>query len=164
MVPSDKVKTVSPNTPVEEAMELVLENKIGSIVVIEHQSPVGIITKSDVVKAYKSDIPTSAPCKRIMCKGPLHTCTPRMSRKNAARIMETERTHHLIVVDENNSSFLGLLSSWDIASDCAHGGWPWLHFEEEHTADVSSHGYPTIVHHKHDDRTFADTLDLLQFQ
>lgn len=190
MIPKEKVVTVTPNTPVEEAMKLVLDNKIGSLVVIEQQKqasvpksmPVGIITKTDVVQAYQSGIPTNDPCKSIMCKGPLHTCTTRMGRDKAARIMEAERTHHLIVVDEKDSSFVGLLSTFDIATDCAQGGWPWPLFggksnneeiraaassqsnEEENRPNASNHGYPSIVHHKHDDLTYADTLDVLQFQ
>lgn len=182
MIPADKVVTVDPKASVQEALDLLVQNSIGSIVVVEHREeedgagikimPVGIITKSDVVKAYQSHVPLDDPCDLIMNRGPLHTCTPEMGRGRATRVMEQERTHHLVVVDEKDSHFVGLFSSWDIVAECARDdrAWPWPRFaptkpdETDNRVVVSRHGYPTIVHHPHDSLTYEDPLDVLQFQ
>jgi CBS domain-containing membrane protein len=44
------VKTVEPNASIEDAAEIMLEQKIGCLVVVEAQEIVGILTESDFVK------------------------------------------------------------------------------------------------------------------
>jgi acetoin utilization protein AcuB len=46
------VKTVTEDTPLEEAARLMVTNKIGSLVVVRDQVPVGIITESDIFQVF----------------------------------------------------------------------------------------------------------------
>jgi acetoin utilization protein AcuB len=44
--------TVSPDDPLDKAVELMLHHKIGGIPVVEHEKVVGIITETDVFRAF----------------------------------------------------------------------------------------------------------------
>jgi acetoin utilization protein AcuB len=47
-----EVKTVTEDTPLEEAARIMVHNKIGSLVVVRDGSPVGIITESDIFQVF----------------------------------------------------------------------------------------------------------------
>lgn len=44
--------TVGPDDPLEKAVELMLQHRIGGIPVVEHETVVGIVTESDVFRAF----------------------------------------------------------------------------------------------------------------
>ena len=48
----------------------------------------------------------------------LHPATPEMNRDEAADILQKHKIHHA-VVQNKSGKFAGLLSSWDIARECA---------------------------------------------
>lgn len=81
---------------------------------------VGIVTKTDLVKAYNAGLLLDRPVKEIMTtEDLLATCTEHMSRDEAAKILEHNQNHHAIVIDPETKNFRGLLSSWDITVECA---------------------------------------------
>ncbi len=47
-----QVVHVHPNTPIEEAAKIMADNKIGSLVVLEEEKLVGIITETDIFKVF----------------------------------------------------------------------------------------------------------------
>ena len=49
---SEKLVTVSPQSTLEEAAQLLLEHKIGGLPVVENKRLVGIITTSDILQAF----------------------------------------------------------------------------------------------------------------
>ena len=49
MTPKDKLITISPNTLVEEAVQLMHDNKIGSLPVVEEEKLYGIFTETDAL-------------------------------------------------------------------------------------------------------------------
>jgi CBS domain-containing protein len=133
MVPAEKVFTVAPTDTIRQAMDLMLEHKIGAVVVLvtgTYHVPIGIITKTDLLKAYHDNLTLDHPVKEIMTKD-LATCTETMSRDQAARILERNQNHHAIVVDKSQH-FRGLVSTWDITSECAKDdrAWPWNRSED----------------------------------
>lgn len=159
MIPASKVVSVNPEDTVRKVMDLMLEKNIGAVVVTPPQDnddnnddsseqqivpmPLGIITKSDILKAYHARVNIDEPCTAIMCgrhleerpSNDLITCTPSCSRDRAARVLEQNHMHHLIVVDEKQASkFVGLISSWDITSECAKDdrAWPWIRNAKGH--------------------------------
>ncbi|CAB9528963.1 CBS [Seminavis robusta] len=180
MIPADKVVRVSPMDTVQTVMDLMLERHIGALIVMDDDEaehgglpvPLGIITKTDIAKAYKTQIPIDDPCKAMMNQGELITCTPNIDREKAARILKEHHTHHLVVVDEESSHFLGLISSFDITAECANGpAWLWnflprkelnAPITESQRADAA--GPESIFHHKHDKTQYEDYVDLLGFQ
>ena len=53
MIPKDQVATVSVSASLKEAGKLIVSKHIGSVLVVdEHAKPVGIITKTDLVRAF----------------------------------------------------------------------------------------------------------------
>lgn len=195
MVPAEKVESVRPTDSVRVVMDLMLQKKIGAVVVIDKKEgakgldsdvdtllpiPIGIITKSDVMKGYQNGIGIDDACEAIMFKGDLATCTTNVSRDRAAAILEKNHFHHLIVTDEKQEKFLGFISSWDITAECARDdrAWPWPRSEDgkfhipkvakpRSTSPHHAEDHPTLLNHDHGHDEFAtymDDLDLVAIQ
>ena len=49
----------------------------------------------------------------------LHPATPEMNRDDAAEILQKHKIHHAVIEFKVSRKFAGLLSSWDIARECA---------------------------------------------
>lgn len=137
MKPADEVITVSPTETIRTAMDLMLRHKVGSVVVLAEGAnciPVGIVTKTDLVKAYYEGITTvDHEIQEIMTQGDnLVLCNENLNRDEAARILERTQNHHAIVIDPETKRFLGLISSWDITAECARDdrAWPWNRSED----------------------------------
>jgi len=60
-VMTEKVRTVSPSTTLEEAAQTMLKLQIGGLPVVENGQLVGIITTSDVMKAFLDTMGASQP-------------------------------------------------------------------------------------------------------
>ena len=58
---TEKVRTVSPSTTLEEAAQIMLKLQIGGLPVVENGRLVGIITASDVMKAFLDTMGASQP-------------------------------------------------------------------------------------------------------
>lgn len=137
MTSANQTITACPFDAIRKVMNLMLENKIGAVVIVRSDErnetvPCGIITKSDILEAYQyAHISIDHPCLEVMSRSNLATCTPDMSRDQAARILERNHSHHAIVVD-HKQRFAGVLSSWDITVECAkdHRAWPWNRRED----------------------------------
>lgn len=61
--------------------------------------------------------PLETPVKDVMSTT-LYPAAPEMSRDEAAEILQKRKIHHA-VVQNVSGKFAGLLSSWDIARECA---------------------------------------------
>jgi CBS domain-containing protein len=129
MIPAEKVATCFPTDSIKQAMDTMLKKNVGSVVVLEtpgtYYAPVGIVTNTDFVSAYKQGLSLDHAVKEIMSKN-LQTCDINLSIDGAAALLERNKTHHAIVVD-GNKDFQGLISSSDIASECAkdNKAFPW---------------------------------------
>jgi predicted transcriptional regulator len=82
------------------------------------RSKVGILTKTDLVKAYNDGRKMDDPVQDVMSMH-LATCDENMNRYQVAKILEQNKSHHAIVMDPKTRHFKGLLSSFDIAVECA---------------------------------------------
>ena len=189
MIPANKVVTVLPEETIQTVMVIMMTKRIGTVVVVDEDTqreatllllenenkkawlpmPLGIITKSDIMKAYQDGVPIDASCKEIMhpASAELKTCTPNMSRNEVSKILNEIKTHHLIVVDDRQPNrFVGILSSFDIASDCANGGFQWNPFKQcskiadEPIIETEADRKESILHHKHNKVTYEDYLDV----
>lgn len=126
MVPFDKVVKCSESDSIEKALDLLLEKKISAVVVVAHGGiPCGIVTKTDFVAAYRAGINVSEKVSRIMIRE-LDTLNEMEHRDRAAALFEKQGRHHALVVNAAGA-FVGLISAWDIAAECARDGraWPW---------------------------------------
>jgi CBS domain-containing protein len=98
---------------VADAAKIMIDNKIGSIIVTEDDSPVGIITQSDmlarVIVAYRD--PKNFLVKKIM-SSPLISIEKDLSILNAMRFIRDQDVNQVLVEDDGN--LIGVVSEGDL--------------------------------------------------
>ena len=126
MVPADKVKKCTEWDHVDKVVNLMLEKKISAVVVMgEDDKPVGLVTKTDLVEAYYQGVPLHQRAGLVMAKD-LDTILETDPVEKAAAMFESQGHHHAVVLNEAGG-FVGLISAWDIATECACSAraFPW---------------------------------------
>jgi CBS domain-containing protein len=126
MVPADKVQRCNPEDTISKASELMLKHNISSIVLFENGKAVGIVTKTDLVAAYHKGTPLFERVDLIAHRN-VDAIPENSPRDHAAKLFQSKGHHHLFVVDKHND-FVGLISAWDVAAECAKDSraWPWV--------------------------------------
>ncbi len=111
-VMSTPVYTTTPQTTAAEAATECFENDIGSLVVLDGDEIVGIVTGMDLLELLGSaDEPGRRPLRKIM-SAPVVTTTPETNLADAAVRMAENDVARLAVVDEG--SLVGMISTDDI--------------------------------------------------
>jgi len=118
--------TIEPDTPITEASALMARRRIRRLPVVERQSNllrlVGIVTASDVFRAFPADVNPFAvsvrdqhlalgTTKEIMHRQPL-TILPEAPIEEAAKVMRDQKIGGLLVVREK--TLVGLITESDI--------------------------------------------------
>lgn len=106
------VITSSPNDNVVDIANKMKEERIGSIIIIENDIPIGIITDWDIVSlvVVKDQKPSLIKASEIMQK--LHTIESEESITNAARTLRQYNIKRLGVVYKNR--LVGIISTSDV--------------------------------------------------
>ncbi|KAG2383636.1 hypothetical protein C9374_004307 [Naegleria lovaniensis] len=119
MIPKDKVASVPLTATLADASKLIVERKIGSVVVVNDSGePVGIITKSDLVRAGFVDTkPSTTPVSEIMHKN-LEFCSEDLERDEVAELLMKKKIHHILVRGAHHQ-WVGLTTSLDIVTEAA---------------------------------------------
>jgi CBS domain-containing protein len=134
MIPADKVFKVAATDTIAAALDIVVDRHVSSVLVVDGASkPVGIVTKTDLVKAYQQGRPTAESVAGIM-RTDVPTILDTKTRDDAAKTFERKEAHHALVVD-GDGNFSGLISTWDVASECAKDAraWPWTRTQGTNT-------------------------------
>lgn len=107
------VISVSPETTVYSALELMEENHIGSLVVMDNGRFAGIITERDYARKVilKGKASKETLVREIMSEHPV-TVTPDTTMEQCMGLMTSKYIRHLPVFDNNN--LVGLVSIGDI--------------------------------------------------
>jgi CBS domain-containing protein len=115
LMTSDPV-TVSPDTLVEDAAQLMLDEAIGSLIVTDDDNQIrGILTSTDFVEIVKeSDPKAETTVERYMSTDVL-TTTAQAPIDEVADLMLTEGIHHVPVVDETEG-VIGIISTTDLTA------------------------------------------------
>ncbi|AOL17704.1 histidine kinase [Sulfolobus sp. A20] len=108
-----QVLTVDRNTSLKEIAIIMTKNNIGSVIVVDRDKPVGIITERDIVKAIGNGKDLSARAEEIM------TTNLIMVRQDspitgALSLMRSYNIRHLPVVDDQGN-LKGIISIRDVA-------------------------------------------------
>jgi len=106
------VKTIFPSATMAEAAKLMKKNRIGSLVVVEGERPVGIITERDLAYKIIAEEKGLDMEVRAVMTGDLKTMEPERSIKDAARLMAAHVIRRLPVVKEGK--LVGIISIEDI--------------------------------------------------
>lgn len=113
-VKGDILYTVSPDKPLAEAVDVMAERDIGSLVVMEYGELVGMLTFREVMKALhenKGSVGDST-VRKHMDDGPI-TITPDTEVNEVRRLMLERHARYVPVV--NARTLLGVISFYDVA-------------------------------------------------
>jgi len=117
---SKNPRTVSPDTPVSEAAQMMKEEDVGLVPVIERVGGaetrgrlVGVVTDRDIaIRAVAEGRATDAPVSEFMSGG-VKTCSPDDSVEDAMELMGREQVRRLPIVDERGS-LVGVVAQADL--------------------------------------------------
>jgi len=107
------VKTVRPFSTVKDVVQKMNKFGIGSIVVVEEDRPIGIITERDILRRILEPFldPSVIKAKDIMSTK-LVTVSGDVSIEEAARLMANRKIKKLPVVE--NEKLVGIVTSMDV--------------------------------------------------
>ena len=110
---SKVIFSVSPDTLVYNALELMFEKNVSALLVMENDYPVGIFTERDYARdiALKGKSSRETKMNETMTKN-LITIDPDFSIEDAMRLMTEKFIRHLPVMHENK--LVGLISIGDL--------------------------------------------------
>jgi CBS domain-containing protein len=113
---STGIHTVSPDTLVEDAADVMLDNEIGSVVVVDEDNELqGILTSTDFVKIVAEKRPKDrTPVSEYMSTD-VETASAQEPIQDAADRMLECGFHHLPVVDETEG-VIGMISTTDLTA------------------------------------------------
>jgi CBS domain-containing protein len=112
---SADVVTATPDTLVEDAAQLLMDNDIGSLPVVDAENElVGILTRTDFVTIVAHSEPKAETTVERYMTTDVVTATAQVSIRDAADRMLATDCHHLPVVDETEG-LIGMLSTTDLA-------------------------------------------------
>lgn len=110
--------TGSPDMPVMEAIRTMSENDIGSLVIMEHGSLVGMFTFREIIRhLQENDGQIGATTIRAIMDDDPVTVTPDTLASEVQRLMLDKHSRYVPVMD--GSTLLGVISFYDMAQAIA---------------------------------------------
>ncbi len=112
----NEVVTVTPETTVIDALQLMAEKNIGAIVVMENSKPVGIFSERDFVREIAKDqcFMLKLPVESCMTKE-LYCVSPSSTVDECMAVMTNKHIRHLPVVQ--SGELVGIISIGDVVKD-----------------------------------------------
>jgi CBS domain-containing protein len=112
---TSSVKTVAENQTIQQACKTMVENNIGSVIILDQSNaPAGIITERDVVRHLaEKPISFAEPAGQIMSR-PLVTIHPNGSLRDALQTMQSRDIRRLVVASNDGKNMTGIVSDKDI--------------------------------------------------
>ena len=108
------VSVVSPSDPLNEAISIMYEKKIGSIVVVEDGLPVGIFTERDLVKVVHNNVERiEHPIEESMNRDVV-TLDRNENPTRGLIVMAKKRITHLPIVE--SGKVVGIVTQKDLVS------------------------------------------------
>ena len=106
--------TTSPDRPLAEALNVMAEMDIGSLVVMDHGHLAGMLTFRGVIAAVVRNGGSigGAHVHAVMDAAPL-TCTPETDMDEVRRMMLQSHARYMPVMDQN--TLMGVISFYDVA-------------------------------------------------
>jgi CBS domain-containing protein len=109
---TSKVQTVKAEEPLRRALEKMVKRNVGSIVVLEGERPVGIITERDVSRYVARGTNTLRTKVRKLMSSPLITIAPSAVVQQAMMMMLKHGIRRIPVVE--NGKMVGIISERDL--------------------------------------------------
>jgi CBS domain-containing protein len=100
--------------PISHGIRHLIKYKINAFLVHgEDGSPVGVVSKTDVMGAYYAELPLESPLEHVMVSPPIY-CDPGDSLESALHTMRSHRIYRLYVRSEPENKVVGALAYPDI--------------------------------------------------
>jgi CBS domain-containing protein len=114
-VMSREVRVVRPDTTVKEVVATMNKFDIGSIIVVQGERPVGIITERDILRRLVEPClaPETLTARQVMTS-PVTTINETATIEEAAKLMAKKRVKKLPVM--NNEKLVGIVTFTDIVT------------------------------------------------
>ncbi|WP_353633494.1 CBS domain-containing protein [Halobacterium sp. NMX12-1] len=113
---SDSIHTVTPDTLVEDAADVMRDNSIGSVVVVDENGHLeGILTNTDFVTIVAKSKPKAQTTVERYMTTDVVTTTAQESIRDVADAMLEHAFHHMPVVDDDDN-VIGMITTTDLAS------------------------------------------------
>jgi len=114
-VMSKEVRVVRPDTSVKEVVATMNKFDIGSIVVVQGDRPVGIITERDILRRLVEPClaPETLTARQVMTS-PVLTISETANIEETAKLMARKRVKKLPVI--NNGKLVGMITYTDIVA------------------------------------------------
>jgi len=108
------VVRVGAQTPIRQTLDIMVQSKVGSVVVVDFEDrPLGIFTQSDVLRrVVATDYPVTAPIEEVMTS-PAATIPAHATAYDAMLAMATHGIRHLVIVDTEDQ-VAGVVSERDL--------------------------------------------------
>jgi CBS domain-containing protein len=115
----EQVVVIDSSATAMDAAKKMTQDNIGCVVVMERDSPVGILTERDFVrKIAVNKMSLSTPVKDVM-SAPLISIDPDATIWELAELMKIKKIHKVPVIRENN--LIGIVTTSDIVRLCSIG-------------------------------------------
>jgi CBS domain-containing protein len=136
------VATVAADASIADAVEVMKDNGIGSLVVLKDGSVDGILTETDLLRSVADGVSDDAKVADTMTS-PIVTVEKNLPLLEASKLMEVHGFRRLPVVDEGN--LIGIITETDITRAMESMG-IWKKLENVMTTDVvTAHKEDTVV-------------------
>ncbi|MBT8354977.1 MAG: CBS domain-containing protein [Desulfofustis sp.] len=108
------INRLAADSTVSSAISILIKYKIGGLLVTdEDQSPVGVVSKTNLVAAYYASLPLDSPLEYMMTSPPLF-CTSDDPLERALEQMKEHQIYRIYVKDSESDSVVGALAYPDI--------------------------------------------------
>lgn len=115
---SNSIVSVDSSVTATDAAKIMEDTGVGSIVVLENNIPIGIITDRDfAIKVTAHSYPIDTPVKRIM-SSPLISIDPNSNLWVASDLMSTRNVRRLPIIDDDDK-VIGIITSSDLVKHIA---------------------------------------------
>lgn len=113
------VLTITPESPLQEALEILSRNDVGALVVVEGKKVAGMISERDFAReeTHGRRDPKTNSVLRIM-SSPVQTVAPEDSVSECMSLMTVGHVRHLPVCKDEH--LVGLVSIGDLVNSCLH--------------------------------------------
>ena len=116
---STDLHTVAPETLVADAAELMLDNDVGSVLVVEDDELRGILTRTDFVDIVAKSRPKAATPVSDYMTTDVVTTSAQDPIRDVADAMTEHGFHHMPVVSDEDG-LIGMITSSDLAAYLSH--------------------------------------------
>lgn len=110
---SSNVITIGPDQSLRDAVDLLAEHNIGTLIVVDKPGrPIGIISERDIVReAARTEAVLGQTVRRVMTKD-LITASPEDDLETVLQAMTAKRCRHLPIMDQER--LIGVISIGDV--------------------------------------------------